>query len=133
MHKVYRAGYQWPVAVSTHSIIKIVNLLDLIAICEKVSEELREAIIGNVEEGINLELAKKNLNFDVANAKKCNECWAYLKCRQCPAFSSCNLETLDKVKNQYCKNTRNSAEEELMDVSILQVLGCDYYVTEKKD
>jgi hypothetical protein len=34
MHKVYRAGYQWPVAVSTHSIIKIVNLLDLIAIAK---------------------------------------------------------------------------------------------------
>lgn len=101
--------------------------------CEKVSEELKEAIIGNAEEGINLELAKKNLNFDAANAKKCNECWAYLKCRQCPAFSSCNLEASDKVKNQYCENTRNSAEEELMDVSILQALGCDYYVTEKKD
>lgn len=97
--------------------------------CEKVSEELKEAIIGNVNEGINLELAKKNLNFDIANAKKCNECWAYLKCRQCLAFSSCDLDSSDKIRNQYCENTRYNAEKELMDVTILQALGCDYFVT----
>lgn len=89
--------------------------------CERVSEESKLSVIGNVETGIDLEAVKNILNFDVEREKTCSNCWAYLRCDQCIA----HRRESDEKSDYYCAVTRHRVENELKDASMLQALGCD--------
>ncbi len=97
--------------------------------CERVNEENCMLQIGNVEEGIDVQKAEHILNFDEKRKDICRNCWAFRRCSQCVSyFEGDDVSSAEKREN-HCKITRKSVEEDMKDVCVLQALKCNYLVT----
>ena len=83
----------------------LVNTEGKIAICEKVES----LIIGDIEQGINVELTKKYLNIGKVTEEKCKKCWAMRFCNMC--IMNCldidNHEINIDRKNNECNRVKN--------------------------
>lgn len=96
--------------------------------CERVSEELKGSVIGNVDEGIILDKAENVLNYGKPFARKCRACWAYRSCDQCISYIGPNKHRME----EYCEMTRRNVLETIKDACVLEALGFDYTLTDCK-
>lgn len=94
--------------------------------CERVSEELKEAVIGDIDKGIDLERAEDLLNYGRQSASRCRNCWAYRCCDQCISYMDEDEQCMEK----YCEITRLNVQERIKDACTLESLGFDYALTD---
>lgn len=94
--------------------------------CERVDEESNDLCIGNLEEGFNLENAKRILNIAKITEKECRECWCYKMCSQCVAKAgeSGKIEAANRLR--WCNQSRQNAEEYIKNYIVLKKLGCKF-------
>ena len=94
--------------------------------CERVDEESSELCIGSLENGFDLENAKKILNVAKITEKECSECWCYKMCSQCVAKAGENgkIEAANRLK--WCNQSRKSAEEYIKNYIVLKSFGCKF-------
>ena len=92
--------------------------------CERVSENTQEAIIGNINNGININAVHRVLNYEQEAKTLCYTCWAYRHCDQCIAHKDNNLDNIKKN----CDITKRNLLEKMKDACTLSKLGFDYYI-----
>ena len=97
--------------------------------CERVNEANCMLQIGNVEEGIDVQKAEHILNFDEERIDICKNCWAFRRCRQCVSYFEGDDAPSAEKRENHCKITRKSVEEDMKDICVLQALKCNYLVT----
>jgi uncharacterized protein len=91
-----------------------VNIKGELFPCERVSESSTACHIGSLDDGIDIEKAKKILNIGRVTNDECLNCWAVRFCASCVA-SADNGETFDKkLKLSYCKDFIATAEAKLI-------------------
>ncbi|MBW9159133.1 Cys-rich peptide radical SAM maturase CcpM [Clostridium tagluense] len=98
--------------------------------CEKVCEISNDMIIGNLNEGYDLEKIIKILNIETIIEEKCHDCWAYSDCRVCVGCIS--AEPTEKELDYQCKKTQIRVENDLKDYCVLRDLGYDFETRESR-
>ena len=93
--------------------------------CEKVTEELGMRI-GNIKEGINLDVCKKMLNIGKVTKEQCKECWALRLCGQCIAKCTENGEISCQKKLCQCVQSKQMAMNDLLVICMLKEFGYDF-------
>lgn len=90
--------------------------------CEKVCENDQNAVIGDIENGISIEKAKKMMNIEQLMANKCRNCWAYAYCKICvmqildAKLSALGFEECMKIK---CDSIRQMVENAMKDYTVV--------------
>lgn len=94
--------------------------------CERVDEESSELCIGSLENGFDLENARKILNVAKITEKECSKCWCYKMCSQCVAKAGENgkIEAANRLK--WCNQSRKNAEEYIKNYIVLKSFGCKF-------
>lgn len=72
--------------------------------CEKVNEESPCMVIGNIDQGFDLEQIKKHLNIAKLTEKRCRNCWAQVHCNICQKQADGGEALSGEVKNKYCQS-----------------------------
>ncbi len=94
--------------------------------CEKVCENSEYAKMGNVDEGIDLEQAKRIMNIEKLTQDTCRNCWAYRYCHICVADIDLTYEDPAQSILRRCPDVRGSVEEQFKDYCILKEYGFQY-------
>ena len=94
--------------------------------CEKVCEKADLAIMGNVDEGINISKAKKILNIEKYTGTECRSCWAYRHCSFCIRYAEPDENKLRENVLNRCAGMRKSVENTFKDYCIMRELGYDF-------
>lgn len=69
--------------------------------CEKVNENNKYVIIGNINEGFNVEKIKELINLPQLTEKECKKCWAFRFCEMCICHCedyTCGISKLAKLQ-----------------------------------
>lgn len=91
--------------------------------CEKVSEGSKNTIIGNIDDGFDLERIAQLVNIGSVTEQECLNCWGFRLCPLC-MLSADDTEMLSKeVKIPRCKNALYSNEHMLKDYCTLIEYG----------
>ncbi len=98
--------------------------------CEKVSEELKEVQLGNIESGINVKNAQSIINTEEYTKERCRECWAYSLCNVCILQLDKEDEDI-KLNENKCIKRKIEIEEMLKDYTVLMELGGNFDYHEK--
>ena len=93
--------------------------------CEKVSETSDLAIIGNIDNGIDLAKAQNVLNIELFTEKECKNCWAYKYCNICVRVVTDRKKARDEILKR-CDLMRRTVEENLKDYCVMRALGYDF-------
>jgi len=94
--------------------------------CEKVSEDCKEMIIGNLEDGFDLQRIEEILNIERKSQGKCFECWAYSECKMC--IGSFSIDDSPEAIERRCITMRQKVENNFKDYCVLRSLGVDFEV-----
>ncbi|MBT2290008.1 Cys-rich peptide radical SAM maturase CcpM [Paenibacillus albidus] len=94
--------------------------------CERVSETSPIMRMGNLEEGIDIEAAKRILNIGQTTQAECSECWAFNFCTQCIAFADGGSEISREKRLSECARVKKNTEEMMKDYIVLQAYGCEF-------
>ena len=94
--------------------------------CEMVNEASKAMCIGNIDEGFDVENAKKLLNVAQITENECKNCWCYKMCELCcgKAEKDGNLDY--KKRLSFCEASRYSVEENMKNYVILKKYGCKF-------
>lgn len=92
--------------------------------CERVDEEAVDFCIGNLEDGIYLDRAKKVLNIANITSEECKRCWCYKMCNQCIAKAEKDGKIDRDSRLQWCQSMRNSVEETMKNYIVLKNCNC---------
>lgn len=91
--------------------------------CEKVSENSKHMIIGNVYQGFDFENVKKLLNIGLITKQECLNCWIIRHCRQCPSIID-DVDCLSyEQKKNVCSYQIADMKEQLNDYVYYRKLG----------
>lgn len=96
--------------------------------CEKVCENDKNAVLGNVEEGIYLEKAKEMINIEQLMSQKCQHCWAYSYCKICVMqILDAKLSDLDfaQAMDIKCNSIKQAVENAMKDYTIIARKGLE--------
>lgn len=94
--------------------------------CERVCENAQITKIGNIEEGIDIEKAKKILNIEKCTEKECKQCWAYQYCNFCIRYAETDEDNLRKNILERCSDMRKTVERIFKDYCVMRELGYDF-------
>ena len=84
--------------------------------CERISETVEENVIGNIEEGFNLEKAKFILNIHNLSKDKCINCFAFRHCDGCiKKYEGCISGNEEQLENE-CNQIRAGFDNILHDI-----------------
>lgn len=93
--------------------------------CERVNET-EELSIGDIDDGFNLEKAKKILNVGKLTEKECRQCWNFQLCSHC--ISTCEQNgVLSRTRRlSRCNDMKTSTENQIKNYITLKKYGCDF-------
>lgn len=91
--------------------------------CERVSETSDAALLGNIDQGIDLEKAKELLNLEKLTADSCHDCWAYYYCKICITKSDDGNKISGDMIRKSCDKIKNDLENDFKDFCVLSELG----------
>ena len=94
--------------------------------CERVSENSAAMHIGNLDEGINVDNAKKIMNIGKITQENCIKCWALPNCSMCATNADENGIFSEKEKAKFCPNSRAEVLQSLIEVCMLKEFGYDF-------
>ncbi len=104
-----------------------VNVYEQLFPCERVSEKSPPMCIGTLDDGFNLENAKKILNVGQLTGKACQSCWCFRHCMLCAKKADDGSEQLSaKKKLNYCEEARTSAYFKLYQHLLLKEIPLYY-------
>ncbi|MDQ0089909.1 uncharacterized protein J2T12_003322 [Paenibacillus anaericanus] len=99
--------------------------------CERVSELSQAMNLGNVDEGFDIENARKLLNIGNLTENECKNCWNFRFCTLCAAACD-NLNGLSREhKLTHCSGVTNSVEDMMKDYCTLLEFGYTFSDVEK--
>lgn len=85
--------------------------------CERVNEQSKEMVIGNLKEGFDLKQAKRLLNFHETTKNNCIGCWAFRHCTVCvAAMTDSNGVFSEKAKKVACAKSKRGVYDQLQDI-----------------
>lgn len=88
--------------------------------CEKVSETIKEVVIGNVESGFDFERIEEILNVGKSTQEECINCWCSRFCYLCILFSE-ERNSLSAAKRiSHCNSVRRMVENMLRDYCLIR-------------
>ena len=91
--------------------------------CERVSESTGEMIIGNIEDGFDLEKVSNLLNIGRLTDRECINCFAFRNCVVCATMADNGGSLSRERKLHACKNSREMFEETLKNLCVLKQYG----------
>lgn len=91
--------------------------------CEKVSNTSPAVIIGNVDDGINIDKVKSMLNLGQLTEDECKNCWAMHFCDICLAHVDDNLCLSSEMKKRECRFVQRQALQSLKSNIIMREIG----------
>lgn len=94
--------------------------------CERVSEVSEHMIIGNTNEGFDLEKIERLLNVGKVTEEECKKCWGLRFCGQCCATADDTNELSKVVRLRGCKRSLIGAEEMLKNFCFLREHGYSF-------
>lgn len=94
--------------------------------CERVSESSPVMRIGNIEDGIDINAAKRILNIGKISSDECGTCWAFDYCTQCVAFADGVTEFSKQKRLMGCNAVRESLEDMIRDYIVLKRYHCEF-------
>lgn len=84
--------------------------------CERVSETIKENIIGNITEGFDLNKVQNVLNIHSLSKNKCLKCFAFRHCDACTRRYESLLIGDDKGFDNMCSQVRSGFENSLRNI-----------------
>lgn len=100
--------------------------------CERVLESSSSMNIGNLNEGINIEKAKRIMNIGELTNQKCIKCWALTQCSMCATTADHEGFFSDKEKVKHCPIAKFEALSSLKEICLLKEFGYDFGRGENK-
>src|SRR5699024_5573737 len=97
----------------------MVDVDGLLFRCERISERFNMNIIGDVNNGINLEKVKQILNVAEYNIDECKNCFAFRECMSCVKDFQGKLNKIEKSKIE-CESRREGFHNKLVIMKILE-------------
>ncbi|WP_273327341.1 Cys-rich peptide radical SAM maturase CcpM [Vallitalea guaymasensis] len=94
--------------------------------CEKVNEQSKSFIIGNIWDGFDVEKAAKLTNIGKLTEKQCLSCWNVNFCYLCCVFSDDNGTLSANAKLTQCRNLKRDTEEMMKDYCYLKEMDFTY-------
>lgn len=94
--------------------------------CERVCENSEFVKMGNINEGLDVEKAKKILNIEEFTKERCHECWAYNYCHMCVADIEWADGNPEKSILKRCKEIKERVEDKFKDYCVLKDYGFQY-------
>ena len=91
--------------------------------CERTSETSSASEIGNINKGIDINKAKKILDLEHVTKSKCQNCWAYHRCKICVAKADDGKKISKKIIEKNCNNMKIEIESNLKDFLVLSSFG----------
>ena len=94
--------------------------------CENASESSSTMVIGNIDEGFDIEAARRILNIGQISENQCKNCWAFRLCSQCAIFADDGFCLSRKHRLARCADDKHGFEEDLKDYCLLIELGFEF-------
>lgn len=94
--------------------------------CERVSESSNIMSIGHINNGIDLEKAKKILNIGELTKENCKKCWALPNCMMCVAMADGGNIFSKEKKLSHCRQSINEVLLNLKEICMLKEFGYDF-------
>lgn len=91
--------------------------------CEKVSNSSPAVVIGNVNDGINIDKVKSMLNIGKLTENECKNCWAMHFCDICLAHVDDNFCLSSEMKKRECRFVQRQALQSLKSNIIMREIG----------
>jgi len=91
--------------------------------CERVSETSDTMKIGNLNDGLNVEKARMQLNIGALTPKECKNCWALRHCQICVKTCDSNGKLSAKQKLNQCDGVKSSVEKNFKDYLLTEDFG----------
>lgn len=91
--------------------------------CEKVCEESKDMVIGDVEHGFDNKQVNKLLNIGKLTEKQCTNCWCAKYCFLCAVHLEKGQTENVQKKLEQCSNVRESIENDFIDYCVLQEIN----------
>lgn len=96
-------------------------------VCERVNEISDCMILGNIEQGIDIEKANALLNVAQITQENCQNCWAFWGCDLCAKFSESQGKLSESQRLSQCKRSRsqflNSIKEKILMTEAQETYG----------
>src|SRR5699024_3703333 len=86
-----------------------------IFVCEKISENTEDLIIGNIYEGINHEKVHNIIKLAEMTKEECRNGWAFNLCSSCVKYCVDKNGISRNARLNFCENARSGAEDVLYD------------------
>jgi len=98
--------------------------------CEKVCETSKDMIIGNVENGFDVQQVDKLLNIGRTTEEQCRNCWCAKYCFLCAAHLEEGKTERSAERQKHCSKVKKSVENDFIDYCVLQEIdGFDDEIT----
>ena len=101
--------------------------------CERVNESANDFVIGDIENGFDVEKAKKLLNVALITENECKNCWCSKLCNQCISKAEENGKLSRKMRLSNCQDTKIAVEDMMKNYIVLRKHGCRFEEYERKD
>ena len=99
--------------------------------CERVNEQSEDLCIGDIDNGFNLENAKRLLNIGQIIEEQCKKCWCFKLCNQCVSLAEKDGKISKSERLSHCSNIRKGVEHSMKDYIALKTYGLDFNLLEE--
>lgn len=93
--------------------------------CEKLNENIKEFVIGNVESGFDFERIENILNVGRSTQEECKNCWCSRYCYQCILFSEEGDSLSAEKRISHCKTVKKATENMFKDYCLIKEAEAD--------
>lgn len=94
--------------------------------CERIDETSPCSIIGNINDGLSLDICEKLLNIGKITEEKCKSCWAIAHCKFCFIQADNGGELSAKSRLDNCGNLQDSIIDTFKDICVLEKNGYQF-------
>lgn len=95
--------------------------------CERVGENKRSMLIGNVYKGFDVDRAIELLNVSQITSDECRNCWCFKYCTQCAKHADVGTRELSPSKRlEKCVEVKKSVYERMRQILLMYELETNY-------
>lgn len=93
--------------------------------CEKLNENIKDIVIGNVENGFDYERVEDILNVGKSTKEECKSCWCSRYCYQCIMFSESEDSLSAEKRISHCRSVKKATENMFKDYCLIKEVEAD--------
>lgn len=94
--------------------------------CERVSETCNAYVIGNLQDGFDIEKIKSLLNVGALTAEQCKNCWAIEYCNSCASGIDDGDKLCPEKRLARCNDIKKGCELRMIEYCTLREMGCSF-------